>query len=128
MIIGVGVDLLDSRRVEALLVRQGLGARAKWMRQSELDFYAHRSSPALQAAKVFAAKEAAAKALSTYPRWLEIELVHDALGAPGVRFFGEMAMLLQGCLAQHGLASAQTWISLSDEPPFVVAQCVIDGA
>jgi holo-[acyl-carrier protein] synthase len=92
MIVGIGLDLVDLDRLGRLLERHGEAFVRRVCRDGEAR---GGSGPARVAhvAGLFAAKEAAMKALGT--GWAQgvafrqIEVVRDAGGAPGLRLHGE---------------------------------------
>lgn len=129
MIIGIGVDLVDMRRLESLFEKFG-GRFAKKVFTKEERAYASSSPHSLRAyANRFAAKEAAAKALGTGMRegvgWQDIEVARASSGAPTLYFHRKAYEILisrippgyTGCL--H--------VSFSDEPPYSTAFVVISA-
>jgi len=73
----------------------------------------------------FAAKEAAAKALGTGisfgVNWLEIEVVREAGGRPGVTFHGRAAQIASR------LGVARTALSLTHTSALAMASVVLEG-
>lgn len=65
MILGIGSDLIDIRRIERTLERHGDRFVARIYTETEKGKAARRDSPAATYAKRFAAKEACSKALGT---------------------------------------------------------------
>lgn len=65
MIIGIGTDLLDVRRIERTLERFGDRFTERIYTRTERDRAARRSNPAASFALCYTAKEACAKALGT---------------------------------------------------------------
>ncbi len=65
MIIGIGSDLVDVRRIERALQKHGERFIARLFTETEKSKAARSGSPASTFAKRFAAKEACAKALGT---------------------------------------------------------------
>lgn len=63
MIVGIGIDLLDTRRVERELARQGWSADEGIFTAQEIRHCSGRRDPARWYAACFAAKEATLKAL-----------------------------------------------------------------
>ncbi len=87
MILSVGTDLVDVRRMQQAHARHGARFLARVFTPPEIiDIRAHRT-PEAAMAKRFAAKEAYAKARGTGFRsgftLRDIGVVHDALGRPG---------------------------------------------
>ncbi|MET3834951.1 holo-[acyl-carrier protein] synthase [Brevundimonas sp. UYEF29] len=131
MIIGVGADLSDIRRIQASLDR--FGDRFKTRCFTELERTRSdrkpKPDPAWSYAKRFAAKEACAKALGTGMRadvyWRDMGVVNLRSGQP--------TMALTGHAAEH-LArltppghEAKIHLTLSDEHPYALAFVVIEA-
>jgi holo-[acyl-carrier protein] synthase len=137
MIIGIGTDLADSRRVAMVLLHHGENAGRKLMTPGELLFYKQRPNFALEFTKVFAAKEAVVKAIGTIVTfsWHDIEICHYANGCPFIAMHeGAQASLTvkANSLLPRGelfdIDKIRTHISFADEPPYVSAMCVIEYA
>lgn len=121
--ISVGTDILKIDRIEAVVERQGDKFVKRILTEVEREEYKSSGQPVRLLAKRFAAKEAVAKALGTGigrgVSWQDIQLVHNAEGAPGVHLSGGA---LQVAKARGG---QQVAISLSDELDYVVAFAVL---
>jgi holo-[acyl-carrier protein] synthase len=129
MIIGLGSDLIDIRRIEAVIARHGdrfldriftAAERAKAERRTE------RIRVATYA-KRFAAKEAAAKALGTGFRagvfWRDLGVVNLSSGQPTLRLTGGAAARL-AAITPSGHA-AQVALTMTDEYPYAQAMVMI---
>lgn len=129
MILGIGSDLTDTRRIESMLVRYGQRFIARIFTAQEQDAANRRSNPALVYAKRFAAKEACAKALGTGIRrgicFVDMEVVNDADGRPHLNLKGGAAQHLAG-LTPSGM-TAIVHVTLTDEPPLAQAFVVIEA-
>ncbi|HNR93105.1 MAG TPA: holo-ACP synthase [Kiritimatiellia bacterium] len=94
---GIGIDIVENRRVEDALARHGRRFRNRIFRKSEQDYCDQKARPALHYASRFAVKEAVAKAFGTgigaELGWLDIEVVRDGGGAPVVMMLGKGAEL-----------------------------------
>ena len=127
MIIGVGVDLIDIRRVEAVLHRHGDRFLTRIFTPRERSDCERRAQPVNGFALRYAAKEACAKALGTGFRWgvfwRDIEVVPLPSGKPTLRLYGQAAARLQSLLPAHHRSSIE--VSLSDEFPYGQAFVVI---
>src|SRR5437870_4124738 len=92
MILGVGSDLVDIRRVEQAIKRFGDRFLDRIFTETERRRCERRVNPAPSYARRFAAKEAAAKALGTGFRqgvfWRDLGVVNLPSGQPGIRFTG----------------------------------------
>lgn len=129
MIIGIGSDILDIRRIERTIERHGdrfldriftLAEKAKAEKRTE-------RIRAATYAKRFAAKEAASKALGTGFRagvfWRDLGVVNLPSGQPTLRLTGGAAERLKAITpAGHGAVIALT---MTDEFPYAQAMVVI---
>ena len=131
MILGIGSDLIDIRRIEKTLARFGdrfidriftADERAKAERRKG----AGRAYAATYA-KRYAAKEAASKALGTGFRkgvfWRDLGVVNDPSGKPTIRMTGGAAQRLQS-LIPAGM-EARVDLTLTDEYPMAQAIVII---
>lgn len=131
MIVGIGHDLVDSRRIARLYDRFGAHFLERCFTDIERVDFASRKpvQGALFLARRFAAKEAAAKALGTGFRGgilvREIGVVPGPNGAPLLSFCGMAAKRLEA-LSPKGY-SCKYHLSLSDEPPYAAAMVVIEA-
>jgi holo-[acyl-carrier protein] synthase len=127
VVLGVGVDLLDIRRVERTIARFGDRFRERVYTPLERLHCSRRARPASAYALRYAGKEACAKALGTGFRagvfWRDIEL--DALpsGKPVVRLTGGAHARLLHLTPATMIPSID--ISLTDEYPYAQAFVVI---
>ncbi len=117
--IALGTDILEVVRVEAVVARLGDKFVRRILTLAEQGEYAASQQPVRLLAKRFAAKEAIAKALGTGigrgVSWQDIEVRHDAHGAPLVHLSGGAAEVLK---RRGGSAML---LSLADEQAYVVA-------
>lgn len=94
MIVGLGIDLAEISRFDALLARWGERLERKLFTEGERAACHGRGRPAQHFAARFAAKEAAMKALGTGHAlgvfWTGIEVVRRG-GPPQLRFHGGAA-------------------------------------
>lgn len=92
MILGIGVDLVDIARVEAMLERHGGRARQRLFTDGEVAYCDASARPGQSFAARFAAKEAFLKAVGTGwgegLGWSEVEVVSTPAGAPELRLHG----------------------------------------
>lgn len=93
MILGLGLDLVQVARVEALVARHPGRTAARLFTDGEWAYAATKARPALHLAARFAAKEAAFKALAGSDEaraigWRDIEVVRAADGAPTLVLHG----------------------------------------
>lgn len=131
MIVGLGTDIVDIRRVASVLERTGQGFIKRILHQDELseDFPLSSDgfSPQLTrfVASRFAAKEAAAKALGTGftqgVSFLDIRIISSPNGRPAVHFFERTALIAQDLQVTH------THISISHEKEYAVATVILES-
>lgn len=132
MIIGIGNDLVDVRRIAAVLERHGARFEQRCFTARERAMAGRRRGWGGHVhvyAKRFAAKEACAKALGTgfsgavYMK--DIGVVEDEAGRPFLLLAnGALARLNE--LTPEGMAP-RLHLSLSDEPPMAQAFVVIEA-
>ena len=129
MILGVGVDIVDSRRIGKSIDRFSDKFISRIFTEAERAAAAVTGHPQAYFAKRFAAKEAVYKALSSAGvsglRWQQVETLSLPNGAPVVALTGEFKMALEA-LTPDGY-KAQISISLSDEPPYALAFVIINA-
>ena len=144
MIIGIGTDMVDCRRIQALLNRQGERAIQKLMTPKEIDYYKNKPLFELSFAKVFAAKEALVKAIGVKRpfSWHDAELCHEPAGRPFMKVYRSLAQeTTERIKSIRGIEKIETvktiksfspdsihfHLSLTDEPPYAFAVCVAEA-
>ena len=130
MIIGLGNDLIDIRRVEKTLERFGERFIARVFTEVERAKSERRAARAASYAKRFAAKEACAKALGTgVPRrgvhWRHMGVVNLPSGKPTMALTGGAALRLAEITPQ-GMA-AQVDVTITDDYPLAQAIVIISA-
>jgi holo-[acyl-carrier protein] synthase len=129
VIIGLGSDMIDIRRIEKVIARHGdrflnriftPAERAKAERRTE-------KIRAATYAKRYAAKEAASKALGTGFRqgvfWRDLGVVNLSSGQPTLRMTGGAAERLNAITPRgHG---AHVALTMTDEFPYAQAMVII---
>ncbi len=123
MIVGIGTDIVQIKRVSASLERLGDAFAKRILTESEYIVFKDSSRPAAFLAKRFAAKEAASKALGTgigKVSFQHLEISNDPVGAPMLTLSGYAAELQQ----QKGINRLH--ISLSDEKDAAIAFVVLE--
>lgn len=120
MIVGIGTDLCDQRRIERLHRRFGARFENRLLHPDERPA---RISPQLLA-KRFAAKEAVVKAMGTAFRHglflKDVRIMHAPSGQPVVVLSAKaQAFLPPGCVVH---------LSLADEHPYALAFAVVAQA
>lgn len=129
MILGVGTDLLDIRRLEKTLDRWGRRFCERVYTERERLRCDDHINRAARYAQRYAAKEACAKALGTGFRdgvaWRDMEVDNLASGKPFLRLGGGAARRLAQLTPTGHTASVE--LSLTDEYPFAHAIVVISA-
>lgn len=129
MIIGVGSDLCDIRRIERSIERFGERFTHRIFTEGERRRSLGKAQSAASFARRFAAKEACSKALGTGLRagvfWRDMEVVNLPSGRPTMRLSGGAAARLAR-LTPAG-CEAVIHVSLTDEPPMAQAFVVIEA-
>ena len=129
MIIGVGSDLCDIRRLEETLQRYGERFLARCFTDIERRKSEDRKDRAASYAKRFAAKEACSKALGTGLRrgvfWRDMGVVNLPSGQPTMRLTGGAAERL-AAITPAG-CTATIHLTITDEHPLAQAFVVIEA-
>jgi holo-[acyl-carrier protein] synthase len=129
MILGIGSDLCDIRRIERSLERFGDRFTHRVFTAGERARSDRRAARAASYARRFAAKEACSKALGTGMGqgvfWRDMEVVNLPSGRPTMRLTGGAlerlrAMTPEGC-------EAVVHVSLTDDPPMAQAFVVVEA-
>jgi holo-[acyl-carrier protein] synthase len=127
VIVGLGSDLIDTRRVERTLARFGDRFTHRCFTDVERAKSDRRHARAESYARRYAAKEACAKALGTGFRsgvfWRDIGVVNLPSGKPTIALTGGAALRLAQ-LTPAGMV-AEIEVSLTDEPPLAQAIVII---
>ena len=96
-ITGLGLDLVQIERLEAMLARRGNRARERLFTPGEQAYCERKQRAAASYAGRFAVKEAVMKLPGTGwargVRWVDIEVVREAGSAPRVELHGETARI-----------------------------------
>ena len=129
MIIGIGSDLIDIRRIEKTLERHPERFVPRIFTEIEQRKSERRKERAASYAKRFAAKEACAKALGTGLSrgvfWRDMGVVNLPSGAPTMELTGGAARRLAEILpAGH---SAHVHLTITDDYPLAQAFVIIEA-
>ena len=130
MIIGIGSDLADMRRIARSLERFGDRFTHRVFTPAERARAERKADRLGTYAKRFAAKEACAKALGTgVPRrgvhWRDLGVVNLPSGRPTLQLTGGAAERL-AAITPAGM-TANIWLTLTDDPPYALAFVVIEA-
>jgi holo-[acyl-carrier protein] synthase len=132
VILGLGSDICDIRRIESAIARHGERFIARIFTATERAKAASRTEriQAATFAKRFAAKEAAAKALGTGFRrgvfFSDLGVVNLPSGQPTLQMTGGAAARL-AAITPAGLVSSVA-LTMTDEYPYAFAQVIISAA
>ena len=129
MILGIGSDLVDIRRIEQVIERHGERFLGRIFTATERAKAERRATKIETYAKRFAAKEACAKALGTGIRhgvwWRDMGVVNMPSGRPTMALTGGARKRLDA-LTPKGYF-AQIDLSITDEGPMSMAFVVISA-
>ena len=129
MIVGIGSDLTDIRRIKATLERFGDRFIERIFTPLERERSLRRADPAASFAKRFAAKEACAKALGTGMRrgvfWRDMGVVNLRSGQPTLALTGGAAEQLARLVPEGRTAAIH--LSLTDDDPYAQAFVIIES-
>jgi holo-[acyl-carrier protein] synthase len=130
MILGIGSDLIDIRRIEKTIERFGDRFLDRVFTETERRRCERRGPTRIASyARRFAAKEAAAKALGTGFRrgvfWRDLGVVNLPSGQPGLKLSGGALRRLEA-ITPAGMV-AHLALTLTDEPPLAQAVVIISA-
>ena len=129
MIIGLGNDLIDIRRIERMLDRHGERFRMRVFTETERLRSDKRKFPGASYAKRFAAKEACSKALGTGFRkgifWRDLGVVNLRSGRPTMVLTGGALERLQ-TITPTGMKS-KIDLTITDDYPMAQAVVIISA-
>ncbi len=129
MIFGIGTDLCDIRRIEAVLARRGDRFAERVLGPAELPvFRARRARAAARGVRFlatrFSAKEAFSKAIGLgihHPmNWRACEILNQASGKPFVRLSGDLAQWFDA----RGLVAH---VTVTDEADYAASFVVVEA-
>ena len=129
MILGIGNDIVDIRRIEQTLDRFGDRFIARVFTEIERTKSDRRRMRAASYAKRFAAKEACSKALGTGFRkgvfWRDLGVVNEPSGRPTMRLTGGALGHLEQ-LTPDG-HTAVVHLTITDDHPYAQAVVIISA-
>jgi holo-[acyl-carrier protein] synthase len=127
VILGIGSDLIDIRRIEQTIERYGERFLDRIFTETERRRCDQRVNRAASYARRFAAKEACSKALGTGFRrgvfWRDLGVVNLPSGRPTMQLTGGALRRLHE-ITPTGM-TARLDVSLTDEPPLAQAVVII---
>ena len=129
MILGVGSDIVDVRRIEAVIVRHGDRFLDRIFTKAERAKAESRAKRIETYAKRFAAKEACSKALGTGFRagvfWRDMGVVNLPSGRPTMALTGGALARLRA-ITPPG-CEARIDVTITDEGPMAQAMVIISA-
>jgi holo-[acyl-carrier protein] synthase len=129
MILGIGTDLVDIRRIEKSLEQYGTRFENRVFTPGEQQYARRNKNASATYAKRFAAKEACYKALglkkNSKVSWQDIEVVKNAGGGVEIKLTGAAEKHLQTITPPN--MQAKIFLSLSDEYPYALAYVIIES-
>lgn len=136
MILGVGVDVEENKRLGKLIEKYGQSFLDKVFTKAEIEYCGHKKDGYGSFTARYAAKEAALKAIGTGLRdgyrWRDIELLNDALGKPYFNFYGKMketiAQNIVNVSVSHTRTQATAFVVIesTDAPKSTPGSTIID--
>ncbi len=127
MIIGLGTDIVSTERIAKVLEKNETAFIDRICTKEEKKYLQSCRDITLKLAKIWAVKEAAVKALGTGfvqgISFSDIELFHDYLGKPEIKFFGKAKEVLDEKIGDN---EVNILVSLSDDKPFAQAVVIIE--
>ena len=130
MILGLGSDIVDIRRIEQTISRYGERFLSRVFSNAERAKAERRVRRVETYAKRFAAKEACAKPLGTGMRagvfWRDMSVENLASGCPTMRLSGGALARLQSLTPQGWKAKID--VTLTDEGPMAQALVIISAS
>jgi holo-[acyl-carrier protein] synthase len=125
MIVGTGVDIAETSRLEEGLERHGERFTKRLFTPAEVAYCERFKNRGERYAARFAAKEAAFKALGTGwgsgVRWLDVEITHQPSGKP------ELVLTGRAQEVARGLGITRMAVSISHSDRYVVAQVIFES-
>ena len=124
MIVGTGVDIVETSRIERVFARHGERFTHRLFTPGEIAYCEKFKNKAERYAARFAAKEAAFKALGTGwrqgVRWLDVEVTHQPSGKPELALKGRAQELAQL------LGVTRSAVSISHADHYAMAQVIFE--
>ena len=125
MIVGAGVDITETARIESILDRHAERFSSRIYTSEEIAYCEKFKNRAERYAARFAAKEAAFKALGTGwrhgIRWLDVEITHHPSGKPELVLHGKAREVAEALSVKH------TSVSISHADRYVVAVVIFES-
>ena len=125
MIIGIGTDIIDTRRIKNAINRYGEKFKKRCFSNNEIIRSENRFNSTNSYAKRYAAKEACSKALGTGLAkgifWKDIEVINDKYGKPFIKLHNNALKRINKITKKD----YNIEVSLSDEKNYAIANVII---
>ena len=125
MIIGIGTDIIDTRRIENTIKRYGEKFKKRCFSFKEIERSESQFNVINSYAKRYAAKEACSKALGTGLAqgifWKDIEVINNAFGQPSINLYNNALKKINKITSKD----YRIKVSLSDEKNYAIANVLI---
>jgi holo-[acyl-carrier protein] synthase len=125
MIVGTGVDIAETSRIEQVMERHGERFTKRIYTPAEIVYCEKFKNKAERYAARFAAKEAAFKALGTGwgngVHWVDVEVTHLPSGKP------ELVLTGRALEVSQTLGVSRSSVSISHSDRYVVAQVIMES-
>jgi holo-[acyl-carrier protein] synthase len=126
VIVGIGVDVVEVKRVEQAILRRGRRLLERVFTPAEIAYCERHRNKFERYAARFAAKEAAQKAIGTGwsrgVRWHDFEITNLASGKPQLGLSGTAARIARRMRVKHIV------LSLSHTDDLAIAQVILEGS
>ena len=125
MIIGIGTDIIDTRRIKSAINKYGEKFKRRCFSNNEIIKSEKRIQTVNSYAKIYAAKEACSKALGTGLAkgifWKDVEVVNDKYGKPFIKLHNNALKRINKITKKN----YNIEVSLSDEKNYAIANVII---
>jgi len=125
MILGIGTDIIDIRRIKKTIEKYGDNFKKKCFLKGEIMRSETKYNSVESYAKRYAAKEACAKALGTGLArgvfWKDIEVLNNQYGKPYILLHNKAFNFFKSNFSSN----SKIEVSLSDEKNYAIANVII---
>ena len=125
MIIGIGTDIIDIRRIKNIINKYGDKFKRRCFSNNEIIRSENPINTSNSYAKRYAAKEACSKALGTGLAkgifWKDLEIINNEFGKPTIKLHNNAVKRIN----QLTKRNYKIEVSLSDEKNYAIANVII---
>lgn len=126
MIVGLGTDIVQISRIAQMITQYGARFTERCFTTAEIAHATGKTPSDHAFARLYAAKEAALKALGTGMReglaWHDFEVTHSDLGAPIMTLSGGASLILK----EKNIENPILHLSMSDDGDYAIATFIIE--